>query len=289
MEQKTELNIVIPIGVSAAFHAVLLILVLYNGTSGGDELFRQIAEKRDSMSGRDIIVNMNEDNKREDKYSFLSDRDSTAKGHLTKSKGDTWLNNSRDFRIKGGSGLMQSRSVKQDNFLTGNDISVGISKQVHNFTDNNRSNTHSTSGNSEWTTVPDAKGISRQNAMFFSNDGQFSYSTAKFRNFDYFNKMKNKIAQNWYPPAFANAVIGSSRTGGRTKLGLIPSQEVKLYFTMNRNGDVLDVIIVDSMGNYALDESCSESITMSKNFGRVPSDISGEVIVIPFIFGYYVR
>jgi len=27
---------------------------------------------------------------------------------------------------------------------------------------------------------------------------------------------------------------------------------------------------------------------MSGNFGRVPDDIAGKVIVIPFMFGYYI-
>jgi len=43
------------------------------------------------------------------------------------------------------------------------------------------------------------------------------------------------------------------------------------------------------MGNYSLDESCADSIRLSRNFGNVPADIEGEIIVIPFIFGYYVR
>ena len=51
---------------------------------------------------------------------------------------------------------------------------------------------------------------------------------------------------------------------------------------------VLDVVIVDSMGNKPLDSSCVGAIRMSGNFGRVPDDIEGKVIVIPFVFGYYI-
>jgi len=41
-------------------------------------------------------------------------------------------------------------------------------------------------------------------------------------------------------------------------------------------------VIVDSMGNKPLDSSCVGAIRMSGNFGRVPDDIEGKVIVIPF-------
>jgi len=47
------------------------------------------------------------------------------------------------------------------------------------------------------------------------------------------------------------------------------------------------VIVLDSYGNKSLDGSCVDAIRMSKTFGRVPDDIKGDVVVIPFIFGYY--
>jgi outer membrane biosynthesis protein TonB len=58
---------------------------------------------------------------------------------------------------------------------------------------------------------------------------------------------------------------------------------------MNRNGDVLRVELVDSLGNKPLDDSCIDAIKLSRNFGKVPDDIKGELILIPFIFGYYSR
>jgi TonB family protein len=58
---------------------------------------------------------------------------------------------------------------------------------------------------------------------------------------------------------------------------------------MNRQGDVVEVEILDSMGNKSLDGSCLDAIRYSKNFGPVPDDIKGDHVLIPFIFGYYSR
>jgi outer membrane biosynthesis protein TonB len=58
---------------------------------------------------------------------------------------------------------------------------------------------------------------------------------------------------------------------------------------MNRSGDILKVKLIDSNGNKSLDESCMDAIRLSKSFGAVPEDIKGEVILIPFIFGYYTK
>lgn len=289
MEQKTELNLIIPIAISAAIHALLIILFLYNGIDSEQRYFEKMLAGQKSGEMRDVIVNMNQDNILKQNYTFLSDKDSTAKGHVTKTKGDTWLNNSTEFKVRGKAYAGQSLSEQSEEILSGNDISIGIIHKTAALKENNANQTAAEFGNSEWTRIPDAKGINKYNSLFFSNTGQFSYSTKKFKNFEFFNRMKNKIASNWYPPTFANAVLGRNSATGRIRLGLIPSQEVKLYFTLNRNGDVLDVKVVESMGNYSLDESCADSIRLSRNFGNIPADIEGEIVVIPFIFGYYVR
>jgi TonB family protein len=108
--------------------------------------------------------------------------------------------------------------------------------------------------------------------------------------------MKDKIASNWYPPLLANANLGGgynaatgSYTPGSVRIMAIPGQKVKLYFIMNREGEIQKVEILDSFGNKPLDESCLDAVKLSKTFGKVPDDIKGEFILIPFIFGYYTR
>jgi len=50
--------------------------------------------------GRDIVVNINEDDKLvESADTLLSEKSSSARGHLTQKRGDTFLNNYLDFKL----------------------------------------------------------------------------------------------------------------------------------------------------------------------------------------------
>ena len=152
-------------------------------------------------------------------------------------------------------------------------------------------------GRDEWNKIPDKRGINFDNALFFTNkDNTLRFNSMKYKNARYFNRMKNRIRQHWFPPISGSALVPSRinpntnmYTPGITSVMTVPSQLVKLYFVLNRSGEVLEVKIVDSKGYQALDNSCIRSITQSKSFGPVPEDIPGERIVIKFIFGYFVR
>ncbi len=287
---QTSLTIVM----SLFLHMVVLTAMLLpdlKGLLNMDEFLR-----RDDSIGRDIIVNINQDDRRRiTRKTLLSDRDSSAQGYLTAKKGDRWLNNSLDFRIiqsQGSASKTRTRpgAITRDGktLLVGEESDMTVRERV-------RSNPEkaAASGNDAMIKIPDKNDVTMENAVFYSNKGLFSFNTAKFKNFQYFKDMKDKIAGNWYPPLMANAVMGGSNpiTGtyapGRTRIMAIPSQEVKIAFTLNRDGNILDVIVLDSYGNKSLDGSCVDAIRMSKTFGRVPDDIKGDVVVIPFIFGYY--
>ena len=96
--------------------------------------------------------------------------------------------------------------------------------------------------------IPDKNDVTRNNAIFYSSAGTFSFNTAKFKNFHYFKAMKDKIASNWHPPLLANINIGGYAPG-MIRVRAIPSQEVKIYFSMNRDGEVVDVKVLDSFRN----------------------------------------
>ncbi|MFH0974756.1 MAG: TonB C-terminal domain-containing protein [Spirochaetota bacterium] len=246
---------------------------------------------------RDIIVNINEDNKRIiDEKTLLSEKDSSAKGYITRQKGDRWLNNSRDFTLKKGA-KSTGRSADQSNkkriktglLVTDNsELIVSIMKQEIG-------GILGDGGMHELTAIPDKNSFTKENAIFYSNDGTFSFNTLKFKPFHYFKEMKDKIANHWFPPLLANSVIygydpvTGSYTPGRVRIMAIPNQIVKLYFTMNRKGELLDVAIIESMGNKSLDTSCLDSIKNSRNFGKVPEEIEGEVILIRFVFIYVIE
>lgn len=293
MEPQKELRLSIPLLISLSFH--ILIVSIFTAADPGTTYRRSGESDRSALGARDIIVNITPDNKRElNRHTLLSDADSTARGRITPERGDTWLNNSTEYRIRGSRSRNQGKASQGPELPHNTAISI-----TPMFGDasimNPVSAAGSIAGNSEWTKIPDLKGITRKNALFYSNTGEFSFNTAKFKNFEYFRSMKNKIASNWFPPVMANAQFNqrssplAGYTPGSVRIMMIPSQEVKLYFSMNRSGTVLDVVITDSMGSYALDDSCIDAIKNSRSFGTVPADIEGEIIIIPFIFGYYVR
>jgi len=254
-------------------------------------------KKKDNslFSGRDIIVNTNQDDKRDpDNRTLLSDRDSTAKGFITREEGDRWLNNSLEFKLKKGlkkqnSGAASSSSGEKSR------TSNKESEIVLRIYKDGSTAASGSDGMFSDVAIPDKNSITLKNAIYYSNSGMFSFNTAKFKNFAYFKNMKDRIASNWYPPLLANAVIGGynaatgSYTPGNVRIMAIPGQKVKLYFVMNRNGDIQKVELVDSYGNKPLDESCLDAVRLSKSFGKVPEDIKGEFILIPFIFGYYTQ
>jgi len=279
-------NIKLSLAVLMSFfiHLVLITGILLPDL--GRILDRSGAHGRDRFAGRDIIVNINQDNKRErSRRTLLSDRDSAAKGFITQERGDRWLNNSLDFTmLRGKKGTGKSREVsvsgKKSKIILHSESEVVVLLSKKTAGDGGDGGTDS------MIKIPDRNSITRKNAIFYSNTGMFSFNTAKFRNFRYFKSMKDRIASNWHPPLMANVNLGGYAPGS-FRIRAIPSQEVKVLFTMDRQGNVLEVKLVDSYGNKYLDSSCVDAIVQSRSFGKVPDDIKGEIIGIPFIFGYY--
>ncbi|MBN1533482.1 MAG: energy transducer TonB [Spirochaetes bacterium] len=288
MEHGYELRLSFTVLIAAFVHLIIFsttIIPLFNDLVTADRM------RRDArlFGNRDIIVNINQDDQQKitDK-TLLSDRDSTARGFITRQEGDKWLNNSLEFTLKQGkSGSQasgrQASSRDREKMLVTSDSEISVRLSADDPYGN-----YGFDGTSAMVRIPDKWGITRENALFYSNDGRFSYNTAKFKHFEYFRAMKNRIASNWFPPILANSYI-FGYAPGYTRIMAIPSQEVKLYFIMDREGTVQKVQIVDSMGNTPLDKSCLDAIRLSKSFGKVPDDIKGQAIVIPFIFGYYVE
>ena len=294
MEKNAEIKFSLVLLISLFVHMIFsfgLFLPAY------ENFIRNSGMDDDSAIDRDIIVNINQDNKKVvTRSTLLSDRDSAAKGYITRDTGDNWLNNSRDFAfLRGSQGAGNiSKSGREMRDKTGL-LVTDNSNLVISIMKAEAGDMLGSEGERDYIRIPDRNSFTRENAIFYSNDGMFSFNTKKFAPFKYFKEMKDKIAGNWYPPLLANAVIygydpmSGSYTPGRLRIMAIPNQMVKLYFTMNRNGDVLDVAIVESMGNRPLDSSCVESITNSKTFGKVPQEIKGDVILIRFVFMYFVN
>jgi TonB family protein len=276
-----SLTLIISVFLHITFVSILA-LPDFGKFSSFDEI--RSAHRGNSLTARDIIVNINQDDTRSiTKRTLLSDRDSTARGKITDKRGDRWLNNSLVFRLPSGTretGKTSQRGHSDNLLLTGeSDISISIER-------GGNSGSSGEQGDTAEVKIPDKNDVTMENSIYYSNTGTFSFNTAKFKQFHYFRKMKDRIASNWFPPLMANSQL-LGYAPGRTRIMAIQNQRVKLYFVMNRNGDVESVAVLDSMGNAVLDRSCVEAVQMSKTFGPVPEEITGEKIVIPFIFGYY--
>jgi len=289
-ENNIEIKFSLVMWISFFLHVILVVsIVLQHSDPSSPILTRRQQQGREGLPTRDIIVNLNQDNRRVyNRTTLLSDKDSSAQGYVTKVKGNRWLNNSLEFMLQRGkksSRSSSSREKSEDKILLSrdNEVVVFLAKYFMGEPD-----TAGQGGSSDFTRIPDRNDVTRRNAIYYSNTGHFSFNTKKFKNFHYFKKMKDKIASNWYPPMVANAIMGGYAPGS-VRIMAIQSQEVKLYFVLNRAGDVVKVRILDSMGNSSLDSSCVDAIRMSKTFGPVPDDIGGNLVVIPFIFGYYVQ
>jgi hypothetical protein len=299
MNRQGVLQTSLTLVMSFFIHVVIMVCFILPRISdiwGSQKMIKDIFG--DEGVGRDIIVNINQDDRQVvTPETLLSDRDSSAKGHVTTKKGSRWLNNSLDFRVlKGSRGTGRGDSsaaahAGRDKIMVSDDSEMTAVIERNESTGREAGNY----GIFDETLIPDKNDVSRENALFYSNDGRFSFNTVKFKDFKFFKNMKDKIASNWYPPLMANSMVqgynplSGEYAPGYTRIMAIPSQEVKMVFVLNSKGDIIHIQILDSLGNRPLNASCYDAIRLSKSFGPVPKDLlKGDVLVIPFIFGYYV-
>ena len=299
MNRRGELQVVLTVLISFFLHLVVGVasIVPSIGNMLGSAALMDDTVREAGM-GRDIIVNINEDDRQVvTPDTLLSEKDSSAKGYVTKKAGSRWLNNSLDFRAlkgdrgqaKGGRTAASQRGRERVLLSDDSEMMMSIERTV------SIGGTAGNNGLFDEVQIPDKNDVTRENAIFYTNDGRFSFNTVKFKDFKYFREMKNKIASNWYPPDMANSIVqgynplSGEYAPGYTRIMAIPSQEVKVVFVLDKKGDIIHLQVLDSLGNKALNASCYDAIRLSKNFGPVPKDqLRGGVLVIPFIFGYYV-
>ena len=144
--------------------------------------------------------------------------------------------------------------------------------------------------------IPDKNDVTRENALFYSNDGRFSFNTVKFKDFKFFKNMKDRIASNWYPPLMANSIVqgynplSGEYAPGFTRIMAIPSQEVKMVLRPQQERGHHPHTDTGFPREQAAERvRATTRSRLSKSFGPVPKDLLKDgLLVIPFIFGYYV-
>jgi len=102
VERRVEINLSLAICLSVAVHAFLFVVWIIPASTGltlRSPSGSDTGTGRRGLSGRDIVVNINEDNiAKRTVATYLSDKDSSGSGFITKEKGDTFIDNTNDFK-----------------------------------------------------------------------------------------------------------------------------------------------------------------------------------------------
>ena len=286
-----KMNLSFLIIISFFIHTILGVVIIMPDISG-QKIFEALSAARQNKKGRVVKVkigeNINQNYKREiTEQVFFSDKDSAQQGFLTRGKDAKWYSETTDLRIAdkgdGRSGSARALKAGSQKIILANESEIAL--QINK----NRGQGSSGQGSYNELKLPQPNQMSRQNTLFFSNSGLFSLNTVEFKHYEFAKRVVDRVASNWYPPTMANVSLGGYGAG-HTRIMAIPPQEVRSYFIINERGDVVKTGILDSYGNKSLDESCTDAIKFSKNFGPVPDDLKKKmrngVMVIPFIFGY---
>lgn len=97
--------------------------------------------------------------------------------------------------------------------------------------------------------------------------GALTLSTYKWQWAPYINAMKNKLTRVWFPPT------------AYYRLGLIHGHTI-LKFTINRNGDITDLAVLNHKGHESLQLSSSQAIEALFPFLPLPDDFPDETLTI---------
>ena len=286
MNNRIEIKISFAVIISFFLHAIFVVAVIMPEMKS----LYQIPQEESSRYGkrrRQIIVNINEDHKKViDKRTMISDRDSSARGYITADKGDSWLLKSFDFQRRSGAvgkGKGKGKAVK----VKGEKILLADESEVVAILHKKAEDGSSGAGGSFIREmIPQRININRKNSLYYTKDGMFSFNTINSLHpevLQYLKRMVKKIANNWSYPILSKS-YWRGYGGGVNYSGIIPAQDVKILFGLNKKGDVLFVRLIDSYHNEPLDSSCVDAVRLSRNFGPLPSVIKKEKVYVPFIF-----
>jgi TonB family protein len=88
----------------------------------------------------------------------------------------------------------------------------------------------------------------------------------------YVEAMKRKISQNWQQSSIDPAVLSARRAHSVVE------------FTINRDGSVKGIRLLQTSGNSSMDTSGVRAIYGADHFDRLPSDYSGSYVLVTFDF-----
>lgn len=156
-------------------------------------------------------------------------------------------------------------------------------------------------GDYEWgreqiTRIPENYRFQYREALSWDRFGYPQIPSIRYKYFEFFKNMLDKIQSNWAPPGgnpypvYGDEYHSIQPVPGRVRFQTFPGQEIKIAFMLDPDGNVLDVRLISSLGYKSLDASCIEAIRRAGNFGKVPPDLlENGRLIIPMLFRIIVR
>lgn len=230
--------------------------------------------------------------KKRDTVRFLSDKDSEARGKMTKEKGFESI--STDYVLSPGEmvplqgRILSSRRMAQ--ILTSKEGRVRIAVAE-------KKPTQEQTQSADRLRIPAYYRFRHDFALSWDNEGNPAIPTARYAHYSYFRSMINKIQSVWAPPGgdpyptFGDSYHRLGYAAGYMRFSTFPSQDIYIQFLLDENGVVKDAKLVSSLGFQSLDRSCIEALYAAHDFGPVPKELldGSGVLIVPFIFRIIVR
>jgi outer membrane biosynthesis protein TonB len=286
---------------------VLIFAFIY---SHQKELNQWLAEG--GMEQEDIFLrvtteNINEDQKRKiTPTTRLSKKDSQGKGKITRRKGLNYLSPHIDFEL-GQKGAQQQKAdqsqkdkpkAEKDNKENQELLSTPQGHFTLALIDEQElrraralpSRDKQQRGKSSYK-IPEFYQFKKKMALNISNDNRnFSFNTARYKDYKYFQDMKRKIQKNWRrnmpSGGFSFNSLDSGFYPGYNQVIPFKSGSAKIAFLIDRQGKIRHIKILHKHPSPTMTQSCYQAIADSKGFGPLPDSINKEKLIIPFQFIY---
>jgi TonB family protein len=217
---------------------------------------------------------------------YLSDKETEASGDFTKKKGFENFSESREFKIesskkkkpaddKAVKGIADSEKKNENFQLLDNRFTAKIVHTVKKVI----KNIIPIQDDAEETTLPQSFDFKKEFVFSWDVTGRPIIPSVYQKHFKYYKEMLDKIQSNWAPPGgtpfpiFDNSIGSSYYIPGRSTYQTFPEQDIRVLFSLDNQGNVIETKLWGSIGYESLDRSCIDAIEKSKNFGPPPGEL----------------
>ncbi len=280
-----------------------LILMLFLWADAPRKMMKALSQQSsaETANAREIKVLLeNPDDKKKEKEKknlvYLSNKDTKARGKLTRQKGFEALTERQELAFA-KRGKIKNKQIKRRSQTTENSISIKKADTFYvRIEKEEKTRETGFGGKTTWgkqkrTSIPTHYKFRRRFALSWDMKGEPRIPTKHYKHYQYFKDMIVKIREHWAPPGgqpfptFGDSYHSITPTPGRMTYAAFPTQAIKVVFMLNEEGDVIDIKLWESLGYKSLDQSCIESIERSRNFGPPPTELVADgSMIVPFVF-----